>query len=74
MKTLGKCRYCGDPVYDFQELIHHVCGEAKTEAETRTIIVKELEAIWHEANDLKDLEKQLNDYISRLKAKIEVEA
>ena len=74
VKTIGKCRYCDDPIYDFQEVVHLVCGGLKAEAETRAIIVKELEAIWHEANDLKDLESQLGDYISRLKAKMEVEA
>ena len=68
MKTLGKCRYCGDPVYDFQELIHYVCG-----AETRAIIIKELEAIYDETDNLADLQGQLTDYIIRLKAKMEVE-
>jgi len=73
MKTLGTCRYCGDPVYDFQELIHHVCGEAKTEAETR-IIVKEIEAIYDETDNLGDLQRQLKDYIIGLKIKMEVKA
>ena len=70
VKTIGKCRYCDDPIYDFQEAVHLVCGSLKAEAETRAIIVKELEAIWHEANDL---EKQLGDYIAKLKTKMEVE-
>ena len=74
VKTIGKCRYCDDPIYDFQEAVHLVCGGLKAEAETRAIIVKELEAIYDETDNLADLQGQLRDYIVRLKAKMEVEA
>ena len=27
MKTVGKCKFCGDPVYDFQAVTHEGCKE-----------------------------------------------
>ena len=41
--------------------------------ETRSIIVKELKAIWHDAGDLRELEQQLEDYIIQLERKGEKE-
>ena len=27
VKTVGKCRVCGDPIYDFQKMRHNGCIE-----------------------------------------------
>lgn len=26
MKTIGKCAVCGDPIYDFQKVLHEGCA------------------------------------------------
>ena len=33
MKTIGKCIYCNDPIYNFQDTVHSGCGvKRETEA------------------------------------------
>ena len=59
MKTIGKCSYCGDPIYDFQEITHSGCN-------VKQVLSKDEDGIWcprcGEVFHDEDMNKHPEDY------------